>query len=134
MINPDQQESQEHQRGSGPHNKEIMKAILLTAGPINTLQAFSKIAQPALRCITKTPYLKAAARLEELELVQLIKTKSGSNVIIKKSPDEIGSLLVKHGLCSVKDYKWRYQLAISKSIARTVVTYLTQLGIIQKTW
>ena len=133
MINPDQQESQEHQQGSGLHYK-LMKAILLTAGPINTLAAFTKNAQSTLRCITKTTYLKAATRLEELGLIQLIKTKSGSDVIIKKSPDEIGNLLVKHQLCSVKDYKDRYLMPISRSISKTVVMYLTQLGIIHKTW
>ncbi|XP_072015240.1 uncharacterized protein [Amphiura filiformis] len=101
----------------------LMSAILLTSGPINTHQAFTECGPEWLRHVTKTPYLTAARRLEALDLVQLV--RRGIDVVVKKNPEEVEGFLERNQMCSVEEYREMFEkplpVAITDSLQRQMV-------------
>ena len=102
----------------------LMSAILLTSGPISTHKAFVECGPEWLRNVTKTPYLTAARRLENLNVVQLVR-RGGIDVVVKKSPDEVQGFLARNQMCSLMEYSQMYEQplpdAISPSLRRQMI-------------
>ena len=98
-----------------------MSAILLTAGPINTHEAFMKCGPDWLRHVTKTPYLTAARRLESLDLVHLVRRGVNLNVVVvKKTPDEVEGILEANCICSSVEYRRMFEEPLPDAISDSI--------------
>ena len=109
------------------HTK-VMTAILLTAGPINTLQAFGKIVHQSLRHTKRASYIEAGEELERLGVVRMTATKAGANIIIKMPPTDVWHIVEDLGLCKPEQYDERYNCPIPKSITETVKKHVIAEG------
>ena len=116
--------------GTGPHQQEqtyeirdIMRALLLTTGPVSTLKAVKSTRMSLLR-LPMRAFLDAADKLEKLNLGTLVSLPSSrgkigrpSIVLVKKLPREAAQALgANPDLCSLDEYVSRYDKPTAKAI------------------
>ena len=113
----------------------IMKAILLTAGPISNLTSFRHGGPHSIRdIVTEEQYREAACRLQEANLGQYITVVIGHSrpkeIFIKKTPKEAEEILTRNNeLCIVPiEYTKRFNMAVHRKILAGMRRKLVELG------
>ena len=92
-----------------------MSGLLLTAGPISTVDSVKKSSRIFLFSISKSKFETAASRLQALDLGTL-KHLSGkhrhSAVFVKRLPSDVEPILVLdecQDLCTIEEYTERFE-------------------------
>ena len=112
--------------------RNIMKAILLTAGPVSTHQTVKQNWR-FLRMLTVRQFINAAQNLQETlqlgTLVSLPRGKSALTIFAKKPPEqaqdilELNSDLPSHGI-----YAYRFGRPSPKCISLNIQAHLVGMG------
>ena len=114
-----------------------MAGILMTASPISTHSAFTRLGPNQLRCATKEQYTHAAKALEEANLGRILRLQSISrlsSVFLKRPPEEVKDILnMNPDLCRAAMYEARYKLAVPSCINKKVPEQLVELGLLKAT-
>ena len=113
----------------------IMKAILLTAGPVSNFTSF-RDAGPRYMwdIITQEQYSEAAHRLEEANLGEYVTIFIGNSrpkeMFIKKAPVEAEEILMRNNeLCiAPAEYAWRFNMGVHRKIMTGMRRKLVNLG------
>ena len=112
--------------------KSVMAAILLTSGPISSSTIIARSGPVFLRNLHKWRFLEAAKALEEMKLGTLVNVFNKQVVFLKKSPEDVRSLLEASDLeCRFKDYVSRFHRPIMAAINEKMRSALVQLGYIK---
>ena len=110
----------------------IMKAILLTAGPISNATSFLNCASKYMRKVTVDQYKEAALRLQEANLGQYITVVIGHSrpkeIFIKATPNEALHILTRTPIVTPIDYIQRFFLAVPNKILTGMRRKLVELG------
>ena len=113
----------------------IMKAILLTAGPVSNFTSF-RDAGPRYMwdIITRVQYNEAARRLQEANLGEYITIVIGNSVpkeiFIKRTPEEAEEILARNNELGIvpAEYAWRFNMAVHRKIMTGMRRKLVELG------
>ncbi len=117
--------------------RSIMSGILLTAGPISTHSAFTRLGPNQLRCCTKEQYMQAARALQIANLGQLVTLQNISrlsSVFLKRPPEEVIPILsMNPDLCTANIYEQRFNLPVPSCINKKVPEKLVEMGYLLET-
>ena len=115
--------------------RAIMASILLTSGPITTLRVVSSLSK--FHKTSKEQFQQAAEDLKAANLGELFEVKLGkvggtpTKVFVKKHPAEVEEALQENeDLCTIEQYKGRYEQAPSKSIPLKLRSKLVEMGVV----
>ena len=112
----------------------IMKAILLTAGPISNATTFLYSGPKYMRrIVTVDQYNEAALRLQEANLGIFITTVIGrgfaKEIFIKRTPEEARDILMANNvLCDPNEYAVRYDMPVPGKVKILMRQKLVELG------
>ena len=109
-----------------------MAGILLSAGPIATIDSVKKSSRIFLFAMSKNKFETAAGKLQALHLgaLHFLKGKQ-SPVFIKRLPSEVGPLLLEgncEDLCNEEEYVERFSLPSPMSITDHVKEAVISMG------
>ena len=98
--------------------RDVMKAILLTTGPVSTL-ASVKSTKMALHWLPLEQYMEAAEALEEANFGRLVTVTANHNkVFIKRDPKDVVQALSENpDLCTPEMFATRYSKPSAKAVA-----------------
>ncbi len=123
--------------GSGkfPSIRNIMTGLLLSAGPIATLNSVKKSSRIFLFSVSKNKFEIAANRLQSLNLGTLQYLRSGNKapVWVKKLPVEVAPILAQGGcddLCNVEEYAQRFELPCPMSVTEKMKDAMVAMGLV----
>ena len=121
--------------GNGFTIPNIMKAILLSAGPVSNLNSLRGAGPRYMRnLVTKAQYNEAAHRLQEANLGQYITVVIGNSmpreIFIKRTPVEVEEIMTRNNeLCIVPtEYAKRFNKAVPRRIRTSMRQRLVELG------
>ena len=108
-------------------NKDIMLAAMLTAGPVTTWKMVVKNRR-SMRHISKEQYMKALKELVALGIgyITFVNVRRPLQVFIKPHPDQAGKVL--KDMCTLQEYKTRYEQPPPSYLTESVIEWLIQDG------
>ncbi len=116
--------------------RDIMSAILKTAGPVSTTDAV-RYTKMSLHQITGKDFDEAAAQLEARNLGTVVTVRNerskGNNVFIKKLPSEIEATLQAYpDLCTPEVYATRFEKLAPKAIKFSLRAKLVAMKLVSQ--
>ena len=113
--------------------RAIMAAILLAPGPITTLRVVTNLYK--FHKTSKEQFQAAAEDLKAADLGELFEVKLGkgtaTKVFVKKHPAEVEDALGENeDLCTIEQYKGKYEQTPSKSIPLKLRSKLVEMGVV----
>ena len=104
-----------------------MLAAVLTAGPVTTWKMVVKNRR-SMRHISKEQYLRALKELVSLGVgyITFINVRQPLQVFVKPHPDQAGKVL--KDMCTLQEYKTRYEQPPPSYLTESVIDRLIQDG------
>ncbi len=114
--------------------RDIMSAILLTAGPVTSNVSFSRRGPMSLRSISKEQFQTAANMLQAAHLgtaIFVMQSTRGSVVFVKKPPDEAREAIEANcDIIMMDKYAARYYQQIPTCITVKIREHLISKGLL----
>ena len=111
-------------------SRDVMAAILLIKGPVVTDKAIKRYGPAFLRHSTVKQFIRAATSLQDAGLGFLMKLPRGTEVFVKKFPNEVQQVLnANPDLCAWEDYSSRFFLQPPGCITPAFCQKLIDLGV-----
>ncbi len=115
--------------------QKVMRAILVTSGPVLTLTAVQQNGRLLFRSINRNQFNLAAQTLESLHLGTLVELHLSEgrkrDVFVKKRPDEAeNGLLCNKDLCSLEEYRSRFLAPLLSSFPLSLCDQLVSQGFV----
>ncbi len=120
-------------RLTNPTTRNVMTGILLSPGPVSSLQVVRSLSKQFMSSVLKSKFLLAANRLESASFGSLVAVSNKRNIFVKKVPEEAAPLLqIKENqdLCTIDEYQLRFGLATPAVIDPKVQSSLVQMGLV----
>ena len=125
-------------RFDSPSLECIMSGVLLSPGPVATLNSVHRLSRVFNKVVNKEKFMAAATKLNEMEVGDLVTVNCGDkwtktvDVFIKKLPEEMGDVIVDDEvLCTQQEYQQRFFLSPPLSIDDRLQNSLVEQGLVK---
>ena len=120
-----------------PTTRNVMRAVLLTPGPISTRLTTRNMSSSFKVAVTKPKFLAAATQLQKANLGYLLQWSCGTTrtypIFIKRLPLEMTDVLKMEensDLCTPEEYEFRFKLPTPASIKEPMQEDLIRQGLV----